>query len=371
MISRRQLLTIPAAFGLGLGSSACHDASIKHPMFGGIVEFSGEGKPRMETALGSELDGRLYTDLGDLTPNSLVTPVSRFYVRTRASKLLRTDKWVIRVRARHRSGSLSLSELRRAAKPLGPRLLECAGNSRGAHFGMISVAEWNGVLVSRILQDFDISAHVLISGFDHYERESRTSNPGAGWIFSSADLRQTGAFFALKMNGTWLTLDHGSPVRLVVPGWYGCCCIKWVNEIIEVDNSIEVTSQMEEYSRRTHQVGTPRFVREYEAPSIDPAAVPVRVERWYVGGRTQYLVTGISWGGMGTPTSLQIRFDRSDEFVPVSTIHSAEAGPWRIWEHLWKPRASGTHEITLRVNEPRVRTRRLDLNYYARTVQVE
>ena len=100
----------------------------------------------MNTAIGAELDGRLYTDLRELKPDSLITPVSDFYIRTRASRVLpAADDWRIHVRGRRRTVTISAADLLRAAKPIGPKLLECAGNTRGTHFGMISVAQWDGV----------------------------------------------------------------------------------------------------------------------------------------------------------------------------------------------------------------------------------
>ena len=65
------------------------------------------------------------------------------------------------------------------------------------------------------------------------------------------------------MNGKPLTKDHGAPIRLIVPGWYGCACIKWVNEITLVDDGAEATSQMQEFAGSTQEVGVPKLVRDY------------------------------------------------------------------------------------------------------------
>ena len=47
------------------------------------------------------------------------------------------------------------------------------------------------------------------------------------------------------MNGAPLTRDHGFPVRLIVPGWYGCSCIKWVDRIELVADEAPATTQMQ------------------------------------------------------------------------------------------------------------------------------
>lgn len=322
----------------------------------------------MNTAIGAELDGRLYTDLRDLKQ---ITPLSDFYIRTRASKLLpAADNWQIHVRGRRRTGTISVADLIRSAKPLGSKLLECAGNTRGTHFGMMSVAQWDGVPISSLLEDFGISGRVLVSGFDRYTADSRTSTPGASWIFPCRDLLDSGAFLASSMNGQPLPPDHGAPVRLVVPGWYGCCCIKWVDRISMAGDRAEATTQMIEYAGRTHQQGTPKLAADYESPVIDSAAMPIRVEKWIAGREARYRIVGIAWGGTRPALSLEIRFNDSS-YAPVDLSPSDPSVPWRLWTYWWVPSAWGTYEMTLRVADPGVRTRRLDLGYYVRAVRIE
>ena len=64
----------------------------------GVVEFSGEARVPLGEAFGTELDGRLYTDLSQLTAENSIVPVEQFYIRTRASKLLDNAKpWAIQL----------------------------------------------------------------------------------------------------------------------------------------------------------------------------------------------------------------------------------------------------------------------------------
>src|SRR6267143_1205292 len=252
----------------------------------GSIAFAGEAKVPTETALGAELDGRMYTDLSALSPENRVTPTEKFYIRTRASELLDTQKaWRVSLGGlAGRPFELSIEELRKMAKPRGTHLMECAGNTRSVHFGMMSVADWGGAPVAELLESAKPKAEstrVLISGFDTYATKSASSVPGASWIFTREELRTSRAFLATEMNGTALTKDHGAPVRLVVPGWYGCACIKWVNEITLTDEAAAATSQMQEYAARTMQTGVPRFAREYKPATVDPAAMPIRVEKWF------------------------------------------------------------------------------------------
>jgi DMSO/TMAO reductase YedYZ molybdopterin-dependent catalytic subunit len=175
------------------------------------------------------------------------------------------------------------------------------------------------------------------------------------------------------MNGAPLPLDHGAPVRLFVPGWYGCACIKWVNEIGLVGENEPATSQMQEFASRTHQKGVPVLARDYRPASLDQAAMPLRVEKWRVarGGGLLYRVVGISWGGHQTTDRLTLRFNASEPFVPVEVCppHSQNA-TWTLWSHAWLPAASGTYTLRLHIDDARVPQHRLDIGFYDRTVAI-
>jgi DMSO/TMAO reductase YedYZ molybdopterin-dependent catalytic subunit len=386
MLSRRKLLEgwIVAGGGILVGLDkiawpSSFPGSPKDPFAEGkqlgTIAFAEESRVPMETAFGTELDSRLYTDLSGLTPANRITPTQKFYVRTGASQLLDLQKpWSVTVGGLvERPFDLNAAELKKAAKPMGAHLMECAGNTRGVHFGMMSVADWAGAPLSELLQSAkpkSEATRVLVSGFDTYATKSVSSIPGASWIFTQEELKAAGAFLATEMNGSPLTKDHGAPVRLVVPGWYGCACIKWVNGIAFTDNAAAATSQMQEYAARTMQAGEPQFAREYKPATVDPAALPVRVEKWIVDEKIKYRVVGILWGGSQRIKGLEIRFNPEEDYVVVEKFEQTANDPWSFWSHTWTPKQPGTYMIRLRVKDPGVVTRRLDLGYYMRTVEI-
>ena len=123
------------------------------------------------------------------------------------------------------------------------------------------------------------------------------------------------------MNGEPLPPDHGFPVRLVVPGWYGCVCIKWVTAIDLVGAEERPTSQMLEFAERTHQVGpggAPTRARDFQPAVMDLAALPIRVEQWQVGELAVFTVWSACDGAASTRgTRLTIRFRHDERFVRV------------------------------------------------------
>jgi len=341
----------------------------------GVVDFVHSRPLEMDEAQGSELDGRLYTDLSKLSLQEPVIPTEQFYIRTRVSRLLADVKlWRLRVHGLvDKPGSRMIEELRSAAKPLGLHLMECAGNVPLTNFGMISVAGWGGVPLADILENSGAksqASRVLITGFDQYATKSMTSVPGASWVFSIGDVKTAGAFLATEMNGNLLPADHGAPIRLVVPGWYGCTCIKWVSAISFLDDTAEATSQMQEYAGRTHQKGVPALARDFQPATIDQAAMPIRIEKWLVGEKIKYRVVGIAWGGYTPVKSLMIRFNPEEDYVAVDHFVQTKNDPWTPWMHAWSPKEPGTYSIRLMVKDPAIRTRRLDSGYYVRSVEI-
>jgi len=358
----------------------------------GTLPFVGEGTFPLDTTVGAGLGQRRAFDLSTLSRGTLVIPQDEFFVRTGCpDRLPPTTSWKVRVHGLVESPmEIEIEELKRQAAPQGAHLLECAGNSRATHFGLMSAARWTGVSLERVLERarrLPRATRVLVSGFDEHEVQDPGSVPGASWIFGLDQIRESGAFLATGMNGGPLEPDHGHPLRLVVPGWYGCTAIKWVNEIALVDDEAPATDHMREYAGRTHQdpVGPrdafllrtgrrpegPPLARDFQPATIDPAALPVRVEKLSrAGGTISYRIVGIVWGGRTPVRHLSIRLDPDPAFAPVEEIGRGDGWTWALWSHRFPPPAPGRYRIELAVKDPAVRTRRLDLGFYAREIEI-
>lgn len=342
------------------------------PLFG-----RGAAENPIGTLFGSGLDARLLTDLSTLTLDTLITPNDRFYVRTSCPDRLDPSRpWRLTLGGLvRRPVALTLDQLAAAVAPMGTHLLECAGNNNPGHFGLMSAARWSGVPIAGVLDRLQSGVRrgrILVSGFDGHSGPSRTSTPGASWIFSADDLVRAGAFLATGMNGAPLSKDHGFPLRLIVPRWYGCACIKWVTSIDVVADDARATSQMKEFAARTFQDGQPDRARDYAPVVMEHAATPVRVERWVLDGRVLYRVVGILWGGEQPTDALAIRFKSDEPYVRVHACPKpASATTWTLWWHAWRPPSSGRYDIVLKIDDPTIRSTRLDLYYYARSVDIE
>ena len=349
--------------------------------------------------LGSGLDARLFTDLSQLGlapgtshdasrtgPDAPRTSVGEFFVRTAAPPGPGVDQWRIALaNGTDAISALTARDLDRLGTSGGRYLIECSGNVDQANYGLMSTADWDGVPMTVVLDRLGSPKRpyrVMVTGLDDHPEASRTSTPGASWVFTADELQR--AMLATRMNGAPLTPNHGAPVRLLMPGWYGCASIKWVNRIEIVDDAGPATSQMLEFAARTHQpfdpgeiarslsAGTPLLARDFIPAVIDTAAMPIRVEKWIIDGRVAYRITGIIWGGARPTNRLSIRFRANLPWRPVDDCPMpASMLSWNLWSHTWRPDAPGRYQIVLRVDDPSIRTRRLDLFFYVREIEID
>jgi DMSO/TMAO reductase YedYZ molybdopterin-dependent catalytic subunit len=338
----------------------------------------GQDLPFAEKYGGKGLDARMLNDLSKLEPGGQpITPSDRVFIRTECPPSLvgRTGPWQIKTGGLiAKDGALALDEIARGAKPMGAHIIECSGNANPKNFGLLSVAEWEGTPLAPIVQKLGPKADatgVLVSGVDHEVSESGRSVPTASWVYPLDALERMGACLAVRMNGEALAPDHGAPVRMVIPGWYGCTWIKWVNEIRLVGPDEPATAQMREFAARTEQTGVPDLARDYKPAEIDLTGTPVRVEKRRIDGRLEYRIVGIIWGGTRAVDRMRLGFG-NDQWVDVSICPAPKTHAiWSMWEYRWRPTAPGMYDLALKSADSSIRTRRLDRGYYMRQVRID
>lgn len=319
------------------------------------------------------LSGRRFTDLtmvGDESvDDAMVVANDLFYVRTAAPALPSGD-WTILVhglvqQAVQRRLDDLLAEI--PAQELGEVLLECSGNTASSGFGLISATRWGGIPLREVLALVEPLAEAValeVIGVD-FADQSKSSMPGCSWIFPLDTLDDV--HLVTTMDGEALPEDHGGPVRLILPGWYGCCQVKWVKELRFVGADEPATAQMQEFAARTHQSGVPALARDFIPATMDPAAMPIRVERWEVDGDAVYRIVGVLWGGSEETYDLQIEIDGHAP-EPVD-VHPASPWTWRLWTFCKENLSKGEHVIRLIIQD-NIQTRRLDSGWYERTVVI-
>lgn len=386
--NRREILAGSlATLGLASGGlldsawAALPDTSPLEPLargeFLGLVPFDKPAKVGYGQLAGEGLFARRMLDLSTLNDSTRVTPTDRHFVRTGVPAMLPDlDSWRLGVRTRvGPPQELSLTDLRALATPMGVHLCESAANDATVGFGMISAAAWSGVPLTGLLERFgrpETPFRVLVDGFDRHLSDQPDKRAGASWIFSPEELASSGAFIALAMNDKPLPPEHGAPLRLVVPGWYGCSWIKWVHTVAVVAEDSFTTPHMREFARRTHQAGIPKRAARFAPAVVDAAAMPIRLEKWRVGGKVELRLVGVRWGGGEPGDAVSLRFGPEEAFKPVTSFVPPEnLHGWSFWSHRWRPVSPGIYGIELMVGKSRIRTRRLSAGHYLRQVTLQ
>ena len=392
-IDRRTLLRVLPLVPISAGLSGSLVRALQPSSRGRQpVPFLEQTRVEPGTRFGSELAGRLAFDLRRIVDEGLVVGNDDFYIRTRAPEGVASrgaGDWSVQFIPPEDfsghlrdfggpQGEISIEELREDSRDQGLHLLECSGNSARHRFGLLSVARWSGVPVSDLLDrtfsNVSPDQLVLATGNDDHAEPSRSSQTGASWVFTVEQIRDTGAFLATSMNGEPLPLDHGAPVRLVVPGWYGCTCLKWVESFEGVSADHPSTSQMREFATRTHQSGVPERARDFLPAEIDFTAMPILVEGPDEHG--SYRLTGIAWGDARGVEGLQLSYrppsaeSQQADWQSVGDFLRPERSSWSLWTHRFEPKGPGELEFRLRAAQSSVRTRRLDTGFYTRRVRI-
>jgi DMSO/TMAO reductase YedYZ molybdopterin-dependent catalytic subunit len=176
----------------------------------------------------------------------LVMPNAHFYVRNHFQiPRLDPSTWRLTIGGLvDRPLSLSLRDLSHMRSETRVVTLECAGNGRSLlqppvdgekwHLGAVSTAEWTGIPLAEVLDRAGIKSEareILFRGADAGTLPGSTETASFERSLTIDDAREAGALLAYAMNGEPLPIQHGYPLRVIVPGWYAVTSVKWLTEI--------------------------------------------------------------------------------------------------------------------------------------------
>src|SRR5690606_37953807 len=161
--------------------------------------------------------------------------------------------------------------------------------------GAASIGEFTGVPLAHVLPAHRIdeaAVELLFQGADSGDVDGRTIRFERSLPIERALHPETMLVWAL--NGEPLTPEHGHPVRLLVPGYYGVASVKWLTRITAVSTPFARYFQAERYVYRGHPVHTDEeAVTRIHVRSL----VTFPADGALISGTT--LVHGAAWSGHG------------------------------------------------------------------------
>src|SRR3954467_2886066 len=257
--------------------------------------------------------------------DSFLTPTELFYIRSHfpaptlelASYRLRIDGAV------RRPFSLTYQELRELPSETRTATLECAGNSRiflvpqveGAQWelGAVGNAEWTGVPLRVLLEQTGLAKNaceVVFEGADRGTPKEQPIPPGPISYARSLPLAKAvrpEVLVAYQMNGRELSRDHGYPVRLIVPGYYGMASVKWLTSIQVLEEPFQGYWQTSDYGYWDYIDGKP-VRRPLAEMQLKSAIARPRVYETLLPDRI-CTVFGAAWAGQTDATEIAVSTD--------------------------------------------------------------
>jgi DMSO/TMAO reductase YedYZ molybdopterin-dependent catalytic subunit len=262
---------------------------------------------------------------------AFVTDNADFYRVDTAFVLPRitTDSWQLRLHGMvDKEITLSFSDL--IAMPSVERMvtLTCVSNEVGGD--LAGNARWQGVRIADVLRQVGPQAGadcVLSTSVDGFT----VTTP----LEALTDDRD--ALFAFAMNGEALPIEHGFPVRMVVPGLYGyVSATKWVVDL-------KVTRFSDETAYWSSRGWSPQAPIK-TASRIDVPRSFAQVSKGTVA------VAGMAWAQHRGITGVQVQIDDGD-WQDATLSGEVSTDIWRQWSYPWNATEPGTHTIRCRASD--------------------
>jgi DMSO/TMAO reductase YedYZ molybdopterin-dependent catalytic subunit len=237
--------------------------------------------------------------------------------------------------------------------------MECAGNGRGQLSPRypsvpwleegVSTAEWTGVPLATLLRAAGLKAGVVEIAFRGADRgiDGGIEHEFARSLAPGEAMRDD-VLVAYAMNGAPLPPQHGAPLRLVVPRWYGMASVKWLHSIEALERPFDGLQQARSYHfrRSADERGEPCTLMRVNSLMVPPGIPDFYTRRRNVGAGPVDIV-GRAWSGAGPIARVEFSVDGQWQDARLA---QAQPVAWREWRARWQA-VAGEHELACRATD--------------------
>ena len=291
----------------------------------------------------------------------VVMPNAHFYVRNHFQiPALDPATWRLSVGGLvDRPLSLSLRDLTNMRSHTLVVTLECAGNARafldppaeGEQWGLgaVSTAEWTGVPLVEVLDRAGVKSsarEVVFRGADHGTLPGNAETISFERSLTLDDARDSEALLAYAMNGEPLPIQHGYPMRVIVPGWYAVTSVKWLTHIEAVDEftgHYQTGSYFYEAERDGALARDPVTLQRVRALITEPKSDDV-IDAGEVA------IRGVTWSGAAPIERVDVRVGDGD-WQETRLVGQRYRHSWQWWELLTRIDEPGAMTIRARATD--------------------
>jgi DMSO/TMAO reductase YedYZ molybdopterin-dependent catalytic subunit len=257
--------------------------------------------------------------------------------------------------------SLGLEELRARPAVELTATMECAGNGRARLeprvvsqpwlLEAVGTGRWKGTRL-RPLEEVGVrdgAVEVLFTGLDRgveggEEQRFQRSLPVEEALGDEVLL-------AYELNGAPLPPQHGFPLRLLVPGWYGMTNVKWLDRIDVLDRPFDGYQQAQGYRLRQaeDEEGTP-LRRMLPRSLLVPPGIPEFLTRERTVPAGECLLEGRAWSGLGPVERVEVSDDGGATWAEAELDPPEGRWTWRGWRFHWDAQP-GEHLLCSRARD--------------------
>jgi DMSO/TMAO reductase YedYZ molybdopterin-dependent catalytic subunit len=366
-MSRRSLLKGGAA---GLGGLTVLKVAGPANAFAGHVD-EGEVIPWLDQPAPNPVPDAVPQQLVWEKLDSRITPRDQFFIVQHYGRpVIDAARWRLGITGLvARRQTLALADLRARAHREIEFTLECSGNTGLPFFiGGVGNAVWGGTLRRAGL--LARGTEVIFWGADSGQvtvrdnggvlgggRTGRVETDGAGGLdltvtehFARSMSRQEALhpdnLLCWEMNGAPLPPEHGGPVRLIAPGWYGVANVKWLTRIEVRDQRYAGRFMARDYVTIREEQRDGEVVWTFtNVGRARLKSAPAKVVR----RRNSYRIVGAAWGA--PIAAVEVRIDEGPwiEARLRRGHHGSRTGyAWRFWTYDWRDARPGEHSVTSR-----------------------
>jgi DMSO/TMAO reductase YedYZ molybdopterin-dependent catalytic subunit len=217
----------------------------------------------------------------------------------------------------------------------------------------VGTGQWTGTALRPLLEEARLqrdACDVVFTGLD------RGVEGGVEQVYTRSlrldDALDDDVILAYALNGERLPPQHGFPLRLLVPRWYGMTNVKWLTRITAVTEPFAGYQNERGYRLRTtaDEPGQP-VTRMAPRALMTPPGIPEFLTRRRLVAVGRCRIEGRAWSGRGDVVAVEVSVDGGATWQAASLEPPIDRHAWCGWSYDWNATTPGEYELCCRATD--------------------